>query len=417
MDNFPQNRNTEISEGSRKLGTFLLYGFLVMYYLRPQELLPFLKYLHLSGISAWMLTLWGLVHLRKSIFSSPIKLVLLFGLIMALSALGAVNVGAYTLALRFIIQFFPVCIAMYLLIDNKYRVQHFFHFWCWLYIGIAFVIIKNGGLGPGDFTTDPNDAALTLGMGLPFVFYSIYEAPANSMKRYFRYAMFLIILAGIIVTSSRGGFLGATICILVLWFLSKRRLRIAIIAIVMIVLVGGLLLSMLPERYIEDMESISDTEDATRVERLRSWGLAWVMYKDNPVIGVGAGNFPWRVNEYQVLADWWGDAVPLGGRQVHSMYFEVLADLGTLGILLFLYIVYRLPFKLYKIRNQFFKDRDDLLWLKRLMQGLIASMSAYAVGGTFISVAYYPHLSMWIALYAICIREIEMAPKVIRLPV
>jgi probable O-glycosylation ligase (exosortase A-associated) len=412
MGNIPQTGNTEISEGSRKLGTFLLYAFLVMYYLRPQELLPFLKYLHLSGMSAWMLTLWGLVHLRKSIFSTPIKLVLLFGLIVALSALGAVNVGAYRLAFKFLVQFFPLCVAIYLLIDNKYRVQRFFSFWSWLYVGMALVTINNGGLGPGDFTNDPNDAALALGMGLPFVFYSIYHAPANSMKRYFRYVMFLSILAGIVATSSRGGFLGAVICILVLWFLSKNRLRTAIIAIVMVILSGGLLLSMLPERYIEDMQSISDTEDSTRVERLRSWELSWMMYKDNPVIGVGAGNFPWNVDRYQALTDWWGTAKPLGGRQVHSMYFEVLADLGTLGILLFLYIVYKLPFKLNKIRNQLLKDRDDLLWLKRLIQGLIASMSVYAVGGAFISVAYYPHLVIWVTLYAICMRELEVARKV-----
>jgi probable O-glycosylation ligase (exosortase A-associated) len=408
---FSQTSNAEISESSRKLGTLLLYTFLVMYYLRPQELLPFLKHLHLSGIVYLLLTLWGWFHLRKSIFSSPVNLVFLFGLLIAVSALGAVNAGAYRLTFKFTLQIFPMCVAMYLLIDSKYRVQRFFYFWSWIYIGMAFITINNRPLGPGDFTNDPNDAALALGMGLPFVFYSIYEAPKGSMKRYFRYVMFLSVLAGIILTSSRGGFLGAIICILVLWFLSKNRLRTAIIAIMMLILSGGLLLSMLPERYIEDMQSISDTEDSTRVERLRSWELAWMMYKDNPVIGVGAGNFPWNVVNYQHKTDWGGQSRGLGGRQVHSMYFEVLADLGTLGMLLFLYIVYKLPFKLYKIRNQFLKDRDDLLWLKMLMQVLIASMSAYATAGAFVSVAYYPHLAVWITLYAICMRELEVVRK------
>ena len=64
------------------------------------------------------------------------------------------------------------------------------------------------------------------------------------------------------------------------------------------------------------------------------------MWRDHPVFGVGAGNFKWQVGAYQPRA---GGGERFGGSEyqerdwsateTHSLYFEVLSEMGILGCL------------------------------------------------------------------------------------
>ena len=58
-------------------------------------------------------------------------------------------------------------------------------FWVVIYCVMALFTLKNAPRGPGDFTNDPNDAALALGMGIPFVFCSLYQENLTNKRRFF----------------------------------------------------------------------------------------------------------------------------------------------------------------------------------------------------------------------------------------
>ena len=277
---------------------------------------------------------------------------------------------------------------------------------------MALITIKNGGLGPGDFTHDPNDAALALAMGIPLVFYSIQYIETTKTQYYIRWLIFIFLIGAIVVTGSRGGFLGLVAVLGTLWWFSHKRIKYLFLGLTAAILLSGIIISILPSGYIEEMQSINNAEDSTRVERFRTWEVAWIMYKDNPLLGVGASNFAWNASKYQQMTSWWtGEQKSLAGRVTHSLYFQFLAELGTVGIILFLYIIVFLPIKLYKIRNSLTDETHDERFVKLMAQTLIVSMVAYAVSGAFISVAYYPHIPIWVTMYAIVIRYAKSVNK------
>lgn len=61
------------------------------------------------------------------------------------------------------------------------------------------------------------------------------------------------------------------------------------------------------------------------VERMALWDAAWRIWQDNPVIGIGAGNFKEVYPDY-ALPDW-----VYGQEHSHNYYLNVLAETGVLG--------------------------------------------------------------------------------------
>jgi O-antigen ligase len=114
-------------------------------------------------------------------------------------------------------------------------------------------------------------------------------------------------------------------------------------------------------------------------------------YVGNPMIGVGAGNYPYRVADYETAefvqrADIWNRS--LAGRSVHSSYFQLLAELGTLGLIVFVLMMVHVLRQGLKIgRNT--KEADTVA--VQLAQATAAAMCAFLAAGAFLSALYYPH--------------------------
>lgn len=398
----------QLSDSDRKIGTFLVYAYLLFYYVRPQEYIPGLGSIPVTGVLFLLLTIWGVFHIRTFLFRTPIVIVLMLGVLYLVSSFGAVNVSGYKIAFLYVTQLFPQCLAIYILIDSKERIINLINWWCLLYFLIALITFYNGGLGPGDFTRDPNDAALALSMGIPWVYYSIQYVETTKFQYYFRWLILVCLIGGVVITSSRGGFLGLVAVIGVIWWFSHKRIRNLFLGVTSAILLSGIIVVILPSGYMDEMQSINNAEDSTRVERFRTWEVAWIMYKDNPVLGVGVNNFAWYVSKYQPLTSWWtGEQKSLTGRVTHSVYFQFLSELGTVGAIIFLYIMIFLPIKLNKILSGLTDKTEDEKFVKLLTQTLIVSMVAFVISGAFISVAYYPHLPIWITMYAILKRYAE----------
>jgi len=399
--------NSQLSDKDRKIGTFLVVLYLFCYYVRPQEIIPGLGEIRIVGVLFLITTIWGFYHIRQYVFKTPLIIIIILGVVFFLSGIGAVNVGSYKLAIKFIFEFFPQCLAVYLVFDSKERIIKLIHLWGLIYFFMALITIKNGGLGPGDFTWDPNDASLALSMGIPLCLYVLRFLDISTRQKWFYLGTLALLIAAIIVTNSRGGFLGLIAVILIIWWFSRKRLKIAMVSTVLAIALSSILFSILPDDYLKEMESINDPTDETRVERLRTWEIAWVMYKDNIILGVGGGNFAYNAGHYQRQTSWWtGNEKSLQGRLTHSVYFQVLADLGTLGTLIYLYVMFILPLRLNKLRKRIGEDTEEQKLVKMFAMYLIVAMGGFAIAGAFISVAYYPHIPIWITMYAILLRYV-----------
>ncbi len=169
-------------------------------------------------------------------------------------------------------------------------------------------------------------------------------------------------LLGIFLTVSRGGLLAlAAVMVAAILFSGRWRMRV-VVAGVMIVAATFLYFNVLASP--EDRERVSSsTQGESRVPdgRTTIWELGWRMAMANPVAGVGAGNFPNSAKDYllQPGALTRSDQVLRSSPQVaHNTYLGVFAELGVIGVGLFLtIIVFSLSACLRAARN--FRARGD----------------------------------------------------------
>jgi len=94
-----------------------------------------------------------------------------------------------------------------------------------------------------------------------------------------------------------------------------------------------------PPIFYERMDTIKDYEqESSAAGRIMVWKQAFKMAKDNPILGVGAGNFP-----YEFGTKYRPPGVPeRGGLQwlnAHSTFFLALGEFGFPGITFLLAIL------------------------------------------------------------------------------
>jgi O-antigen ligase len=146
------------------------------------------------------------------------------------------------------------------------------------------------------------------------------------------------------MTGSRGTFLSLLAVVIFAWLISKNKMRnFTILAIVGTTLIIGANFLFQKGFWSEYTQSrITSTFLVTAPQggesRLNIYIVGLQMVKDNPILGVGLGNFPVRFEDYisQVsssLRNWHG-VEP--GRDPHNVYLSVQAELGIIGTILFL---------------------------------------------------------------------------------
>jgi O-antigen ligase len=143
--------------------------------------------------------------------------------------------------------------------------------------------------------------------------------------------------AGVFLTGSRGGLVGLSVAVLAFLVVGKRwRGRVVVIAVVLVFAGLG---------YFEYVASPDVRAHVSTVGsgtgRLDLWTVGWRMVEANPLVGVGAGNFPVSSVHYLLLpgAIERGDYFIGTPKVLHNTYLEVWAELGIVGLLLFVTIL------------------------------------------------------------------------------
>lgn len=129
------------------------------------------------------------------------------------------------------------------------------------------------------------------------------------------------------------------------------------------------------------------------------------MFRNNPLLGVGIGNFQTtRLEKYAEAGE------PTKAYVPHSIYIQVLSELGLAGMIPFLALLvlfFRLNAKSRKILLALGDERRRS-YEYCLSRGLDLALIGYLSSGAFLTVLYYPHL--WVllglsaGLYTACCR-------------
>ncbi len=386
---------------------YVLFGvFLVLDYTRISSVYPIIASLRPQFVIMMLLVFaWLRFSDYKALGNPLVRLVAIFTFLCALGTLYAPNNRtAFNLMTNLLGYLVAVVLPLVSFVRTVDRLKWFFSILVLSHTFIALWAITHSGTGPGGYVSDENDCALVLNVALPYAV-ALAAWPGQTRRARFLWAgCAALMVIGTMVTLSRGGFLGLVACVGAMVWYSKNRLKFVAAMLGLSVVLLPLAYVAVPDRYIAEIASIGDSSDGTRQNRLYFWKLGLMMYQANPVLGVGAGNYPWTVAIYErrLPSSQVFRGQSSGGRVAHSVYFTLLPELGTMGVLVFgsaVYLVIRTGrrMRLVPARKSTSKSSPPVpqpsaqeLALDVSGRAIIASCFAYLATGAFISVLYYP---------------------------
>jgi hypothetical protein len=373
--------------------------YLVIDYGRPQDILP-IGFLRPAMFV--ILILAGFILVDQKFLKPRDKQTKLIWAFIALTAVYvpfAVNNFFALDTPRTMLSYMPFILSTVMCVISFARLKSIMFIAVCTMIYISCYSLFYKGVGSGNYFADENDLALYVNMWIPFCYF-LFVSEKGKIKKILYGSGLLTGIAAIVVSSSRGGFVGLICVFAVIWLFSPRK----IISLVVVCLLVAGVFFIASEKYWAEMETIKETGKGTAHGKILSWEAAWDMFLDNP-LGVGGNNFQARFPEYQSSEFKRG----MWGRVAHSLWFTLIPELGIFGIIIYFFLLY------YNIKDIFFlkriykgKENEDLLYLQYFSRGTIGSFAGYFATGTFLSVLYYPHY--WY-LTGIIVAAVNIAKK------
>lgn len=392
-----------------RLPFVILLIYLFFEYGRPQSLFPPLSVLRLPALTAVLLASFLFLRGKVRLEETQTRLfALLLGLMVIHGPIAVNNFWALMVFIGMCFNFVAY-LALVHFVDDEERFDKLVDVWLKVHVLVALVGIVKKGTGAGGFLEDENDLCLTLNMILPFAFFLAMSAPKN-WKRIYYIALACLFLFVIVLTESRGGFIGLVATGLYCWWRSNRKLLSGAVVVVLLLFMA----LAAPSSYWDEIRSIADENTqanpyGTGAERIYSWNVGWGMFLDNPVMGVGQGNYPWNVGVYEDKMDLTEGfhERSLAGREAHSLYFTLMPELGLIGVVLFASMVFLTVRDLRYIQRSPANAKtaaDGPLEITSIATALEASLVGYLASGVFLSVLYYPNF--WLLMgFAVSLRK------------
>lgn len=178
----------------------------------------------------------------------------------------------------------------------------------------------------------PNELAVGLIPLLSLGFYNIFGEKKIVFKL-FSSVIAIVIASALILTFSRAGIIGLFIMLLVASLRARHKMRAIFLLVICIFIMWRFMPPYGWERLRTTIVRFNNLEEVSNVDSTKRRFLlalaAWKMFLDYPFIGVGPGNYYYKCREYE----------PVYAGRAHSMYLEIMAEEGVIGIFLFLAIL------------------------------------------------------------------------------
>jgi putative inorganic carbon (HCO3(-)) transporter len=233
---------------------------------------------------------------------------------------------------------------------------------------------------PGSFIADNNAMAMALVMVLPLVRYLQLHTESMLIRSGLYGAMALTAFS-IIGSQSRGAFLGVIVMLVFVLLKSRQRVFLGMIVVAFL----GVSAAFVPQTWIDRMKTIENYEqDGSALSRLEAWGFAIKVARDHPIVGGG-----FRVSyDDRIYLKYVPDARKGHGRNYHSVYFEILGELGYVGLATYLALlaaVWRSGNRTIALT----RNHPNLYWANDLARMTQVSLVGFAVAGAFQNLAFF----------------------------
>ena len=385
-----------------------LFLFTIILYARPAEFYPSpwtASIAFILGVITFVIFLPSQLSLEGTLTARPreVNLVLLFCLTGLLSIPLAINPAQAWVTFS---DTFIRCVLIFVVMVNVVRTEARLKgllllalaVSIWLSLGalndyrLGLMTVEGyraGGRGSGIFGNS-NDMALHIVTIVPIAIALLFGA-RGVVRRLLYGACALLMIAAIVLTYSRGAFIGLLVVFLFMAWKIGRSHRLGIMLLVIVVTAGILLLA--PGNYAVRLLSIIDpsldpvgSSNARRGELFRSLYIAL----RHPLFGIGMGNY--------------ASEMSYTGLVTHNAYTEVAAEMGLAALTLYTMFVVTPLRRLGQVARETFEARNHSRYYY-LSVGLQASLLAYLVTSFFASVAYLWYVYYLVA-YAVCLRRV-----------
>ena len=181
-----------------------------------------------------------------------------------------------------------------------------------------------------------NFYAMILVVLVPLAWDRLWQEKSWPLRFVALWALVVCVLS-IIFTFSRGGFLALSLVGLFIVIRQSTRPGRILLVVVLLVLLVPLLPANYTERLVTTLDLFSgDSNDAQNETSFRGRTsevvVAWRIFTDHPVLGVGLKNYKYYYQDY---------AQPLGWdkrreeRSAHNLFLEIAAETGLVGLAAF----------------------------------------------------------------------------------
>lgn len=395
----------------------MMFPFYLLIAIMPLVRHSFWSYTSLAGLSMnkWL----GLAALTMACFHLTVRrtpprpfrtpqasLFVLFGVMVILSFLlrGPEKVAVELSPVGNWVSFLLLFFMTFMVVDSRRHLK-----WTLFFAigGIAFASLHllrewqgYGGMGedrPGWVTGDPNYFALSALTCLPLAFL-FSEVRLPQWQRVAVRSCLAVILAAFVLAASRGGMIGLAVSFVMVAWNSRRRAQFLSVG-------GGLLFLLIlvapssPLKRVLDPGQAEVSSTDTHLMLLRG-GLR--MFQDHFVLGIGVGNFKWMIEQYVDPAFAELAAV------AHNTFLEVACELGVVGLLLLLTLIFFTFRTLRRVRIAAARGRDPLLHL--VARGVEAGLAGACVAMFFVS-ALHSRLFWFLVILTMCLPAIPAPSK------
>ena len=214
-------------------------------------------------------------------------------------------------------------------------------------------------------------------------------------RRLSGYLLVIAAMAGLVLTYSRGAWLGTGVGLLILLPVLKRGFWLILGA----VLLGPVLVGMVTssDAVLARLESIAAAgSDPALMERLEIWGMAFRLVAEHPLLGVGLGNFQAAYGRLMV-PDLPLLTYPLElPEHAHNLFLNLAVEVGLVGVSAFAWLLAVAFLRVRQIKR--FADWRVGVWSMGLAAGLVAisvqALVDVVVYQGFVAILFFTYLGV-----------------------
>ena len=222
---------------------------------------------------------------------------------------------------------------------------------------------------PAD-VVNPNGLGFVIATCFALTHFLMWKSSSKVLKGLYLLLLPMLIYA-LVLTGSRGGFLAFVVVFVCIFWMSKHKLVLGLIAVLGVSWGWGQLDDLQRDRYLSLIgqgEVYQSTADGRVDGMLNEFRLGL----KRPIVGHGLGT----TQEAKVHA--WGS-----GQASHNLYAEVLIEVGIIGFIIFFYMIFEFYRKLRRNLKRFEMLPGEAFsrysFHFRLNQALLATFVMYAV--------------------------------------